>query len=132
MSVGILIVCHGHIGTAIVDSVRSIIGTLPLEVRILDILTDMPRERLVEEGTRAVEELDQGDGVLVLTDLYGSTPANVACLQNRENVTVVAGLNLPMLLRVMNYPDLDLPALVGKAISGGRDGILICPRKDQP
>ena len=132
MSVGILIVCHGHIGTAIVDSVRSIIGTLPLEVRILDIPTDMPRERLVEEGTRAVEELDQGDGVLVLTDLYGSTPANVACLQNRENVTVVAGLNLPMLLRVMNYPDLDLPALVGKAISGGRDGILICPRKDQP
>jgi len=132
MSVGILVICHGHIGTAIVESVQGIMGTLPLKTRVFSILPDTPREHLVKEGMRAIKELDSGDGVLVLTDLYGSTPANIACLQERENVTVVAGLNMPMLLRVMNYPHLKLPELVDKALSGGRDGILVCPRSNKP
>ena len=52
-------------------------------------------------------ELDQGDGVLVLTDLYGSTPSNIATrLLDTHNVLVISGTNVPMLMRILNYPDL--------------------------
>jgi PTS system ascorbate-specific IIA component len=72
-----------------------------------------------------VEQLDQGDGVLVLTDIYGSTPSNIAShLSSRPGVQVVAGLNLPMLLRVLNYARLDLATLAEKAVSGGREGVV--------
>ena len=73
-----------------------------------------------------------GDGVLVLTDLYGSTPSNIACkLRRHGHVRVVSGVNLPMLIRVLNYPDLDLDSLKEKALSGGRDGVLSCTSEDR-
>ena len=82
-----------------------------------------------EQAQGMVQELDRGDGVLVLTDMYGSTPSNIAAgLQKEGKVSVVAGINLPMLIRVLNYPFLDLAALAEKALSGGRDGILPCKR----
>ncbi|CAK0770012.1 hypothetical protein CCP3SC15_4060003 [Gammaproteobacteria bacterium] len=75
--------------------------------------------------------LDQGDGVLVLTDMYGSTPSNIACRLDSEKVRIVAGVNLPMLIRVLNYSYLSLEDLTNKAISGGRDGIIHCrPRHE--
>ena len=78
-----------------------------------------------------IEQLDQGDGVLILTDMYGSTPGNIACALGQNNrVAVVAGLNLPMLVRVLNYPQLDLHTLAEKAESGGRIGIVPCPPGD--
>ena len=67
--------------------------------------------------------------MLVLTDMYGSTPSNIAVgLQREGRVDVVAGVNLPMLVRVLNYPFLDLATLAAKALSGGRDGIMPCKR----
>ncbi|MBW3546289.1 MAG: hypothetical protein KY428_11955, partial [Bacteroidetes bacterium] len=64
---------------------------------------------------------DSGDGVLVLTDAFGSTPSNIAMRLSRQSgVTVVSGLNLPMLLRVMNYPQLSLEELqINNALPGG-------------
>ena len=79
------------------------------------------------DALRRARALDDGDGVLVLTDLYGSTPSNIAAsLLGTGAVQVVAGLNLPMLIRVLNYPAEDLPALADKAVSGGNRGILLC------
>ena len=79
-------------------------------------------------GPCILDQLDEGDGVLVLTDAYGSTPSNIACrLGARRQVAVVTGLNLPMLLRVLNYPALPLDELKEKAVSGGRDGVLLVP-----
>jgi PTS system ascorbate-specific IIA component len=84
-------------------------------------------------AARAVAALDDGDGVLVLTDMYGSTPSNVASSLGREDrVVVVAGLNLPMLVRVLNYPEDSLSALAEKAVSGGNRGILICNGPAEP
>ncbi|RUM94396.1 MAG: PTS fructose transporter subunit IIA, partial [Thiothrix sp.] len=71
--------------------------------------------------------LNEDKGVLVLTDMYGSTPSNIANrLIRRPEVSVVSGVNLPMLIRVMNYPKLSLPELINKALTGGHDGILLC------
>jgi PTS system ascorbate-specific IIA component len=75
------------------------------------------------------ERLDDGDGVLVLTDLFGSTPSNISVrLLSRGNIEVVSGVNLSMLIRVMNYPELSLPILVTKALTGGHDGINLCEK----
>ena len=72
-------------------------------------------------------KLDHGQGVLILTDIYGSTPSNIACaLSTKENVRIISGINLPMLIRVLNYPNLELDELVLKAISGGQEGIMDC------
>ena len=82
----------------------------------------------MQRARAAVRELDQGDGVIVLTDMFGSTPSNIATALKRDNehVTVIAGVNLPMLVRLMNYPRLGMVQLKDKALSGGREGIFSC------
>jgi PTS system ascorbate-specific IIA component len=68
--------------------------------------------------------LNEGQGVLILTDLFGSTPCNIACkLMHDYRVRVVCGANLPMLIKIMNYPSADLETLANKAIAGGVQGI---------
>ena len=72
-----------------------------------------------------INALDKGDGVLILTDMYGSTPSNIAHrLSQPGKVMVVTGLNLPMMIKVMNYPNLNLTELVDVAVEGGKNGVL--------
>ena len=76
---------------------------------------------------QTLHEIDQGDGTLILTDMYGSTPSNIACdTSERHDIRIVSGLNLPMLIRVLNYPHLSLNELEQKAITGGQDGVVSC------
>ncbi len=101
------------------------LGRNPLNTAVLDVERTVEPDIAIIQAQRLVEELDEGEGVLVLTDIYGSTPSNIACsLLQQENIRIVTGLNLPMLIRVMNYAELDLPSLTDKAFSGGHDGIL--------
>lgn len=126
MSVSLLIVAHAPLGQTIHDVAVDTLGHNPLKTAVLDIIRDSEPDIAKIQSQRLVEELDDGDGVLVLTDIYGSTPSNIACaLQGKENVRIVSGLNLPMLFRIMNYANLDLQALTEKAVSGGHDGILL-------
>lgn len=128
MTVGLLIISHNHIGAELLNTASATLGVCPLATAVLPVMPDSDPEALVVKARRMVTELDQGDGVLVLTDVYGSTPSNIANrLSDCKQVRVVAGLNLPMLIRVLNYPRLSLAELVEKAISGGRNGILLCP-----
>jgi mannose PTS system EIIA component len=127
MSVGLLLVTHGHIGTALLAVATRMFGTCSLATHALAVYDEDNAECIAEEARRWIGELDSGGGVLVLTDLYGSTPANIAArLQILPGVRALAGVNLPMLVRVMNYPDLPLDALVDKALGGARDGIMLC------
>ncbi|MBT8434976.1 MAG: PTS fructose transporter subunit IIA, partial [Gammaproteobacteria bacterium] len=74
----------------------------------------------------AINDQDNGEGVLVLTDLYGATPDNLARYFSSDyNARVVSGVNLPMLLRVLNYPDQSLEQMCENALEGGRGGILL-------
>jgi len=126
MSVSLLIIAHAPLGQAVLDAAVGTLGRNPLNTGVLDVMRDVEPDIAMIQAQRLFEELDEGDGVLVLTDIYGSTPSNIACsLLQRENIRIVTGLNLPMLIRVMNYADLDLPSLTEKAFSGGHDGILL-------
>lgn len=127
MKVGILLITHGAIGTALLQAAVDVLGVCPLSASALAAPTGCDPDKTIAEARSAVAELDSGDGVLVLTDLYGSTPSNIACkLQTLSNARVVSGLNLPMLIRILNYPDLDLDELAHKAVTGGRDGVVAC------
>lgn len=125
MSVHVLIISHHAIGNAIVSAASTTFGDkLPLPTSAVEIPPDCDPDTTTPKLIELVEKVDQGDGVLILTDLYGSTPCNIAYkILKDHNVEVVTGLNLPMLLRVLNYPDLNLAELGEKAQSGGHEGI---------
>lgn len=127
MSVGLLIVSHGGVGTELMRVASEMLGTCPLEYGVIEVKSDTDPDEAITEAKVLLGKLNTGDGVLVLTDIFGSTPSNIANrLLDVGQVKVVAGINLPMLVRVLNYPRLSLDQLVEKAISGGTDGVMVC------
>ncbi len=128
MTVGLLIITHDGIGTVLFDSATTALGQCPLPTRLITASRDCNPELLDARAREYLRELDDGSGVLVLTDLYGSTPSNVATgLLPNGRIRIVTGLNLPMLIRVLNYPELGLAELAAKAESGGLNGIFLIP-----
>ncbi|MDH3326855.1 MAG: PTS mannose transporter subunit IIA [Gammaproteobacteria bacterium] len=88
---------------------------------------DCDPQTLTNQARSKIAELNQNEDMLILTDIYGSTPSNIACnLLDEDNVRVISGVNLPMLIRVLNYPTLELDELAHKAVSGGKEGIMNC------
>lgn len=127
MTVGLLIITHNNVGQVLLDATVGMLGVQPIPTAVLGVTSDKDPEAMIDRAHQLVREVDHGDGVLILTDLFGSTPSNVAwALEHHIHTIIIAGLNLPMLLRVMNYPKLSLPELAEKAMSGGRDGVLLC------
>jgi len=125
--VGLVLVTHAGVGRVLLDTASAIMGPCPLSVELLPVPLDSDPEQTAAEARRLGQKVNSGGGVLVLTDMYGSTPGNIAChLLKGEDVRVVSGLNLPMLLRIFNYPQLALQALAEKAAAGGKDGVLLC------
>jgi PTS system ascorbate-specific IIA component len=129
MSVGILLITHSKVGKALLDTAEASLRTLPLAVSCMPVALDANVAQITEQANHAAQALDTGDGVLVLTDAYGSTPANiaVALCQNQHNRIALAGINLPMLLRTLNYPKLPLEELADVALQGGQRGVIRCP-----
>jgi PTS system ascorbate-specific IIA component len=128
MSVGLLIITHEGIGATLLAAATRMLGRCPLSAETLSITEESQRDQLQIQAKDIAERLDAGDGVLVLTDLYGSTPANIArSLGTQSAVRVLTGVNLPMLVRLLNYSGLPLDEIAAKAESGGRDGVLMCP-----
>lgn len=131
MSVGLLIITHERIASVIADTAVTMLGRCPLPLAVLPVASDWDPDHIRDEARAKINALDQGEGVLILTDIYGSTPSNVVGTLLRVNhVEMVSGINLPMLIRVMNYPKLALNELAQKAVSGGRDGVFLCSDKD--
>jgi PTS system ascorbate-specific IIA component len=127
MSVSLLLITHNELGSSLLETATKMLGNCPLLTEALAVTQGCDPDLLRSQARRMVTDLDRGDGVLVMADMYGSTPSNIAsALRRPGRVAVVAGVNLPMLVRVLNYPHLDLAALTEKALSGGRDGIISC------
>ncbi len=123
--IGLLLITHYRIGDELLKTATGMLGMCPVMTVALSVTPDNDPDDVLNEARRNVARLNQGAGVLVLTDIYGSTPSNIAAqLTDDHQVRVIAGVNLPMLVRVLNYPRLGLDELVNKALSGGRDGIL--------
>lgn len=127
MTVGILLITHEGIGPALIAVASRLLRPLPLRVEALDVPFDGDPDQLLPLASAAMRRMDDGDGVLVLTDLYGATPSNVAARLARLGTPVrrVSALSLPMLLRVMNYPELALDELPAVAAAGTRNGAIV-------
>lgn len=127
MSVGILLITHNRIGAELLETATCMLGCCPLSAVAIEVHEQDDPDKLRHEILDCAERLDDGAGLLVLTDLYGATPANITdALCSRRDVRILSGVNLPMLVRVLNYCQLELAALAEKALSGGRDGVLGC------
>jgi PTS system ascorbate-specific IIA component len=125
MSVGVLLITHDDIGSSLLESLRQMLGTLPFTVKTLPVRHENDPVVFCYHAENLCRSLNKGHGVLVLTDIFGATPCNIACSLIRNNrVRVVAGVNLPMLVKIMNHPSADLDTLANKALSGGCQGVL--------
>jgi PTS system ascorbate-specific IIA component len=127
MSVGILLLTHEAMGAALITTARHILGRIPLALEACAIPPGSDIDAAMRNVAARVRALDSGDGVLVLTDVYGATPSNLAEKLPTLGLDLhrVSGLNLPMLLRALNYPEQSLLELAQTAASGGRSGILV-------
>jgi PTS system ascorbate-specific IIA component len=126
MAVGVLLVTHKGIGTALLAVARKLMPNLPLQAEAFEVAFDSDPDAMLPEASAALRRVDGGDGVLVLTDLYGASPSNLARKLSHLGTPVrrVSGLGLPMLLRVMNYDELCLEEWRAVAGAGARNGVL--------
>jgi mannose PTS system EIIA component len=123
--IGVLVVTHGSIGEALVSSAAQILGSSPTQVATLSVWRQDDPDDLVLRARELLEGLDAGEGVLVLTDIFGATPGNVVSrLLQDGKVEGVSGVSLPMLLRVLTSRNGALAAAVERARSGGADGVV--------
>jgi mannose PTS system EIIA component len=128
MPVGILILSHEGVGGALVAAARRLFGSgLPLPTEAFEAAWDGGVDEQLPAASAALRKVDGGDGVLLLVDLYGATPARIAArlAQLGTPARRVSGLGLPMLLRVLNYPEQSLDELARTAAAGARNGVVI-------
>ena len=127
MAVGILLVTHSGIGSALVAIAGGMLrGNVPLKLEAFEVPFDADPDALLPQASAAMRRVDGGDGVLILTDLYGASPSNLAAKLSRLGTPArrVSALNLPMLMRVMNYAELPLEELPAIAAAGARNGVI--------
>lgn len=123
--VGILIVGHGAFGEALLHCCSHVLGARPSQVALLDVKMQDDPETVLPRARKLLAQVDSGEGVLLLTDVLGATPSNIAArLLVRGRVEGVAGVSLPMLIRALTYRDEPLATVVEKAVSGGCEGVV--------
>lgn len=123
--IGILIIAHGGFGESLLECAKHVIGNEPRQVAYLAVANHDDPDHLLPVAQNLVAKLNEGDGVLVLSDMYGATPCNIVSkLLIPGVVEGVAGVNMPMIVRTMTYRHESLMALVEKAVAGGREGVV--------
>jgi PTS system ascorbate-specific IIA component len=126
---GILIIAHAPLASALAHCAEHVYtcepGMARTDLRALDVDPSAPQEELLERAQALLKEVDSGAGVLVLTDAFGASPGNLASrLNDPGRVAVVAGVNLPMLLRAVCYRGGTLADVAEKALAGGQQGMM--------
>jgi PTS system mannose-specific IIA component len=127
--VGLLIVSHGAFGESLIHSASHVLGRRPLYLRQLGITVHDEPQAILPVAEDLIRYVDRGSGVLVMTDIFGATPSNIATrLLKPGRVEGIAGVSLPMLIRALNYrEECGLASLVEKAISGATEGVMRIP-----
>lgn len=126
--IGILIIAHGTLAESLIHCASHVLGKRPMRVRQLGVTIHDDPVAILPQAQDLVAHLDDGNGVLILTDIYGATPCNLAAkLLQEGRVEGIAGVNLPMLIRALTYRDQPLEKMIAKAISGGCDGVVRMP-----
>jgi len=126
MSVALLLVTHKNIAGSLIEVASSIINNAPENFACIEVPMDTPIDAMETTINNQLKQLDRNEGMLILTDMYGGTPSNIArkFLQQKDT-RLISGLNLPMLIRIMNYRDLPLTELSEKILSGGKQSITL-------
>jgi PTS system mannose-specific IIA component len=129
---GILIIAHTPIASAMLSFAEHVYGSIPGHIQAVDIPAHEDAKISYERVLAAAKAVETHGELLVLTDVMGATPANVASrLMSQQSsagmklkVQILAGLNLPMLMRAVSYKDDPLDLLAQKTLQGGQNGIL--------
>ena len=123
--ISLIILAQEELGRGLLNAIEHVLGTRPTALDIQPIDYHESQEALTQALTARIAKMDRGDGVLILADIYGSSHTNAACrLLVPGHIELVSGVNLPMLVRVLNYRHLPMNELVRKAQSGGTQGIV--------
>jgi len=123
--IGLLILTEKKMGAALIAAATHTLGSRPSRLEAADLEYSTAPEAIDALLRKNMQHVDEGDGVLILADVYGATHTNVACrLLARGRIELITGVNLPMLLRALNYRHLKMDELIDKALSGGCGGII--------
>jgi len=123
--IGILLITHGTFGESLIQNICHVLNKRPLLIGQLGVAAQDDPLDILPMAKLLLKEVDEGDGVLILTDILGATPANLALkLLEPGRIECIAGVSLPMLLRALTYRKSGMETLLKKAISGGHDGVI--------
>jgi mannose PTS system EIIA component len=120
---GILIIAHAPFATALRECIAHIYGGLPARIGCIDVMPDCDPVEVRAFARSEIDRLKEDNGAIVLTDVFGATPANIAASLHDNDVRVLAGCNLPMLVRAVCYRSTPLDTLTEKILQGGSKGI---------
>ncbi len=123
--VGILLITHGNLGACLIECATHVMGRLPEQIVALSVHPNDDPAIVLENAQKVIKSIDSGEGVLVISDIFGATPSNVARkLLEPNKIEGLAGANLPMLIRALTYRAEPLTQVAEKAITGCIAGAL--------
>lgn len=124
MSTALLLISHKGIASNLLNTALSIVNDNPTDIAYVEVPMDASVDAIKSSIHDKIEQFGANKEVLILTDIYGATPSNLAsCFISNNNTQLVSGLNLAMIIKAINYQHLPLTALVEKIILGGRQSI---------
>jgi mannose PTS system EIIA component len=121
--VGILLLTHAPLGQAFIAAASHVFRATPAQIEAIDVMADQNPDEVRVLAHEAITRINDGSGVLVITDVVGGTPANCTlqlCVPGE--VEVIAGISLPMLLRAITYRNDTLDVVLEMALAGGQNG----------
>jgi PTS system ascorbate-specific IIA component len=123
--IGILIISHGDLGDSLIHCANHVMGKMPKYLMHFGVNIQDNPDVVIPKALELLRQLDRGDGVLILSDICGATPCNIASrLVISSRVECLAGVNLSMLVRALTYRNESLEVVVEKAITGGKEGVM--------
>ena len=124
--IGILIISHGTLGESLIQCACHVLNKRPHQIAQLGVSAQDDPLDILPEAQTLVDMVDSGTGVIVLTDIFGATPSNIAMkLLRPGKVEAVSGATVPMLLRVLTYREKgDIHSVITKAVAGACEGVL--------
>ena len=129
--IGIVVITHGNLADELISAVKFVLSEEP-SVKLAGVKLDPSKEFNTFKKTidNSIKSVDEGDGILLVTDMFGGTPSNISLtFLDEENIEVISGVNLPMLLKLSTLKnDVKLHEAIKIAEKAGRDNIIVASK----
>jgi PTS system ascorbate-specific IIA component len=123
--VSLVLITHESLGASLIECAQHIMCVPVTNLAQLAVSKHDDPDEVCKRAQMLVHSMDRGSGILLLTDIFGGTPSNIATrLIIPGQVEAIAGVNLPMLVRALTYSEQPLPIVIQKALMGGQEGVL--------